>query len=240
VLVVLASRHDPRAEEIVGRWTPDGGALLACEDLSMRGWRYEPHEPRAAVAVVGGRPVPCDAIAGVLTLRPSILAEELVAVVPADRQYVAAEMNAFLVAWLASLRCPMLNRPTATCLSGPHWRPEQWRHTAARLGIPAQPLRRRVPYRPDDGEERAGPECVDVTVVGERRFGTDDETLARWTRRLADVANVDLLTARFSGAGADYAFIGATCWPEQFTPPVMDAMRDYLLDARHSTAGDAG
>jgi hypothetical protein len=48
----------------------------------------------------------------------------VLAVDSSHRKYVAAEFNAFLLAWLSAQSCPVLNRPTASCLSGPNWQPE--------------------------------------------------------------------------------------------------------------------
>ena len=34
--------------------------------------------------------------------------------------------NMDLLSWLSQLNCPVVNRPTPLCLSGPNRRPEQW------------------------------------------------------------------------------------------------------------------
>ena len=66
--------------------------------------------------VVDGRIVRCQKIAGVLTRLPYVYEREVHHIALDDRQYVAAEMGAFLTAWLASLACPILNRPMlVTC-----------------------------------------------------------------------------------------------------------------------------
>ncbi len=75
--------------------------------------------------------------------------------------YVSAEMTAFLLSWLSGLDCPILNRPTPNCLSGPGWRQEQWIHLAARLGIPVDPVQRyaKLGEEPsiETGRDRAKP-----------------------------------------------------------------------------------
>lgn len=85
--------------------------------------------------VVNGRRVKVTDLRAVLTRRPAVLAEELTRIDPADRSYVAAETNAFLVAWLSAIRCPVVNRPTATSLCGPAWSELHWRVAAARAGV---------------------------------------------------------------------------------------------------------
>ena len=71
----------------------------------------------------------------VVTRRPAVVAEELAWIDPADRSYVAAEANAFLVAWLDAIPCRVVNRPTATSLAGPSWGPLQWAAAAGRAGV---------------------------------------------------------------------------------------------------------
>jgi len=102
----------------------------------VAGWRQSLGGVDGDAAVVEGKRVPQKEITGVLTRLPCVFEQELVDITPDDRRYVAAEMTAFLLFWLSRLKCPVLNRPTPTCLSGPYWRREKWIHVAARVGIP--------------------------------------------------------------------------------------------------------
>src|SRR5579872_3914402 len=124
MLVVLAHRYDQEARELVSHWSASDARLLTSADLSRKGWRHFSDEPTASTAVISGRVVPVDQISGVLTLLTGVFEQELVDIVPSDRSYAAAEMTAFLLCWLSTLKCPVLNRPTPTCLSGPYWRRE--------------------------------------------------------------------------------------------------------------------
>src|SRR5262245_49828372 len=144
-VLVVASPRDAVARRLVERWAAHGALRLGPADLSVAGWRHYvggPPRAGAAAAVAGGRPVETAAISGVLTRLPRVAEADLAHVVAADRAYAAAEMTAFLLSWLAALTCPVLNRPTPGCLSGPSWWPEQWAAAAARVGIPTRPMRR--------------------------------------------------------------------------------------------------
>ena len=134
------------------------------------------------------------------------------------RKYVAAELNAFLLAWLSAQSCPVLNRPTASCLSGPNWQPEQWVQLAAGLGIPAQ-THRSIPVRSYGSPSG---DTVEVISVGECCFGTDDPTLRCRTLKLAHAAKVDLLSIRYSAE--DGRFIVANIWPPLKDPAVLEAV----------------
>jgi hypothetical protein len=168
MIVILASRHDAPARALAARWADQDAALLTPRGLSAAGWRHHLGSPEDSAAVVGGRTLPVADIKGVVTRLWSVGEADLPHVVPEDREYVAVEMSAFLTSWLSSLECPVLNRPTATCLAGPNWRAEEWTHRAARLGIPVRPVERRSAL--GDAAQPAPPaeELASVTVVGER------------------------------------------------------------------------
>jgi len=243
VILIIASRHDQDALELQRAWSQDA-LLVSCEDLCSPGWRFEPEQPDQAVAVCDGRKVPVDQISGVLTRRPCVLAEELLSIRREDRSYVAAEINAFLLAWLASLRCNIVNRPTPTCLSGPGWRPEQWTWAAARAGLQVYPTRRNVGamgdrhsddhHRQFGGMSMEGAQSIYVTIVGSECFFEGPPAIGQAARVIARAAGVDLLGLWFAVRDADYTFLGADLWP----PISNDAVRRALRQLLHRQPGD--
>jgi hypothetical protein len=185
-----------------------------------------------ARAVVAGQVVRESDIRGVLVKRPWIIEQELTHISRPDREYVAAEMNAFLVAWLTSLQCRVLNRPSGTSLSGPNWRPAQWAVAAARTGIRGEPVTWRAPSprrRTSHVASEAGAPPIEVTVVGDRSFGAPDARYATVARRLASVAGVELLGVRFDARERAPHFLSATAMPSLRHAHVADAVCDYLL-----------
>lgn len=228
-LVVLADGRDPAAHALVERWTAAGALLLTPHDLSRAGWVFHSGDAAASRAVVSGCPLAARDLGGVITRLPYVSEQALGWLVPDDRPYVAAEMNAFLLAWLAELPCPVLNRPTPGCLSGPFWRHERWVRAAARAGIPVAPMRRSPGAFAEPAVAPASVEpLTTVTVVGRQCLGAADPLLASQARRLADVAAVDLLAVRFSGPHVGAYFVGASLWPDMTAAPVADAMLAYL------------
>lgn len=225
MLVIVSSNYDTGAQELRARWGNQCARILSCEDLATAGWAFSPGS-RDSVAVIGGQVIRSSEITGILCRRPAIFAEELLHTAPDDRAYVAAEMNAFLLAWLSAQRCPVLNRPVAPSLSGPNWRPEQWIHAAARLGIPVRPYTRSAPARFD---AVAADESIEVTVVGSRCIGGRDGVHAPQARELARAAGVELLSVLFD---ADGRFTSARLFPSLMSPEVADAVRDYFGSAQ--------
>jgi hypothetical protein len=226
MIVVVASAYDPRALSVVEHWGSRCATMLTAEDLCMPGWQFTAPRPQNGMAVIGGKVVPDTEIKGILTLRPCIYPEELLSIGATHRRYVAAELNAFLLAWLAAQRCPVLNRPTACCLSGPNWRAEQWTLAAARLGIPVQ-TRHCIPGQHAVGKPE---EAHEITVVGEHCFGCRDATLRRNSLQLARAAGVELLSVRFSER--EGRFLSANIWPRLTHAAVLVALLESLENPR--------
>jgi hypothetical protein len=231
VIVVVGSRHDQAAREIVAHWELQGAALLTCEDLSTAGWRHRLFDPSESRIVVGGRVVRESDICGVLVRRPWILERELVNIAAVDREYLAAEMNAFLLSWLSHLSCRVLNRPAGTCLCGPNWRPQQWAQAASSAGIQVEPRRWRVPAvrnrKPKFPEIRPEP-LVEVTVFGDRCFGNADKACFAGAKRLAEIAGTDLLGIRFSAGERGLHFLSANTMPALADTGLAQAVCEYL------------
>ena len=230
MIVVVGSRFDQEALKIVGTWSAWGAALLSADDLSKPGWRVSPLDWRGSRAVVGGSVVPVRNIRGVLTRRPQIFAAELGHVSPADREYVAVEMSAFLLCWLSMLPCPVHNSPTPTCLAGPNWSPQQWVRAAALAGLRVRPIRARS-SEPDEGHSGRQGAAVVVTVAGDECIGAPDEKVAVSARRLAAAAGVSFLAVRFGLGDGPPEFMGADPFPDLADSRVVDAVLETLLNS---------
>jgi hypothetical protein len=204
------------------------------------GWRDSLGPAGSGTAAVNGRVVSTREVCGVLTRLTAVDEHELTHIVPGDRAYVAQEMTAFLLSWLAGLSCPILNRPTPGCLAGPPWRREQWVYQAARLQIPVRPVRRTValagglrsPVETRSAGQPHGParRPVTITIVGDRWFGEADPALAHHARRLATAAGVDLAAVHFSGPRRGARLVAADLWPDVASPQIGDAVLAYLGD----------
>lgn len=225
-ILVIANRNDPHAKELAMRWSSYGACLLVPEDLSVEGWRYFTGNIDDSIAIINGHRLASHDIRGVLVRMHCVLEEDLGHIVPSDRAYVASEMSAFLLAWLFSLKCPVLNRPSPTSLLGPCWRHEKWIFTAALLGIPVAASQRHAIFQ----ENRIIPESggVTVTIVGRKHFGDVDPVLTGYARSLASAAGVELLSVRFSGHGPGSVFTGASPGIGHVSEEIGDAILEYF------------
>jgi hypothetical protein len=157
---------------------------------------------------------------------PAVNPSELETIRIADRFYVAAEMTAFLIAFLSALPVRVLNRPCPGSISGPPWRPEQWIRAAALAGIPVMPARRSLRLASSNPPQTEA--AAEVTVVGDHVIGSVDARLADWSCKLAREAGVGMLAAGFARHGGSYVLSGVNPSPELNTREKRDAARDYL------------
>jgi hypothetical protein len=225
VIILLATRHDQIARSLAERWAAQGAALLTAPDLSEPGWNFHASARASDKAVVGGRVVTNQEITGVLTRLAVVDPDELDHVAPEDSVYIASEMTAFLLAWLSTLECPILNRPAPECLCGPAWCAERWIRFAAGLGIPVQSVRR---DSRDDSSPGFEPSSASVTVVGEQCFGFVDSSLANHARRLAVAAGVGLLEIRFTSPERGGRFVSVNLCPDVSADDVAEAALEYF------------
>ncbi|HJU55853.1 MAG TPA: hypothetical protein VJ715_14815 [Pyrinomonadaceae bacterium] len=227
MILVIASRVDDAARDLVAEFPRGQAALLTCRDLSRPGWYISNTSPASSTAVADGKRLRGSSIEGVLTLLPCVLPQELVHIVEDDRAYVANEMTSFLLYWLFSLSCPVLNRPTSSCLSGPNWRTEQWLKAAYDLGIPVKHYVRSTRARA--GQIKKEDESLTVvTLVGDDCCGSDDDALCEQVRLLAKRAGVGLLSAHFyQEGGTNYLARAHTSVPLD-SPQVREAIGNYF------------
>jgi hypothetical protein len=229
MLILLASARDEQARALATRYARNGLRMLIPASLSRPGWRWRNADPRGTVALIDGERVLANEIGGVITRLPWVLPCDLPDIRPCEQEYVAAEINAFLLAWLVSLDCPLLNRPSAQCLSGQGWRSEKWVSKACQLGIPTRAVLQRISLRARLAVVETEPQdAITLTVVGSNVVGNGHAVLKRYACRLAAAANVQLLSVRFDSAARGALLLGASLWPDVSDPDVGEAIWDYF------------
>lgn len=229
MILIVAAAADAAAATLADSWRRTDVRCLRPADLSMPGWQHFVAANGArGSAVVAGSIVPESEVTGVLTRTSWISPYELPVIAEADRSYAAMEMAAFLLSWLSSLDCPVVNRPTPGCLAGPPWRMPQWMAAAAMAGLKVPDLRR--------GREPRG-DRVRLTVVGTSCFGVAAPELQAAALRLAALATTELLGIEFDGDQADATFLGATAFPSLDSEEVQETLLGVLCGHARRPAG---
>jgi hypothetical protein len=175
-------------------------------------------------AIVEGQVVQTRQIEGVVSLLPWIGPQDLPGIHPEDQEYVAAEMSAFLLAWLSELSCPVLDRPSPSSLSGLGWRREQWIRVASRLGIPTA--------LPDDASTHGAPVLSGrpVTVLDGQPVGGCQPAEGEAAATIARAVDVRLVTLSFVGTEQAPVFEGAWPAPQLDDPDMAKVLKESLLE----------
>ena len=223
--LIVAASDDVVAQTLTSLW--DGTHLVTPLGLSKPGWRYDPARADASRVVThDGALIDARDVRGVYVRLSHVRVEDLQHIVEHDRAYVAAEMTAFLLAWLTQLSCPVVNRPVPYCLAGPCWRPERWARTAAKLAIPVRSVRR---DSADNAEWAAPSAPIGVTVIGDRWFGEMTDLTGEQAVQLARAADADVLYAIFEATPASTPqFVTAHVWPDLTTRAAIDGLHDLV------------
>ena len=230
MLIIFASEQDQTAWALVKRWAQRGAVLMTPSDLARPGWCCTSSNPAHSRCVIEGVSYSASAIRGVLIRSPFVFASDLWMIAEAERNFVAAEMNAFLIYWLNSLDVPVLNRPSPRSLCGPGWYPEHWIMQASRLGMKVRAIEQSVGLthiQPSAWPQHTG-SFVDITIVGETCFGRSNPKLAKRVRALAHAAGVEFVRFRFDTSGEDACFLAADLFPPLDDTKIEDAVLGYL------------
>lgn len=145
---------------------------------------------------------------------------------PADRDYVFDEVSAAIGSWLASLACPVLNRPSPPLLIGPWKSPARWRALAADVGLPTLPLHI---GSLNGAETRIRAERRTVIVVGEDVAGAVPADLETGCRELARAAGAGILGISLACASGRWVVEDATPLPD-----LRHGGRDLLASLRRA------
>lgn len=233
MILVLANRKDAAAAEIANRWQSLGARLVVPEMLPSLGFCYRSGAKGSPRAVADGALSSSTELRGVLVRMQAVMPSDVMHVRAEDREYVASEMTAFLVAWLSALPCAVLDRPTPLSLSGPLLRHEQWIHTAANAGVPVRAARRSTKRMA--GKTREPDIGAVVTVVGDQCFGATTDVLAQRALAVARAAGSKLFVAYFEGPLDDPKLLHADSWVD-FDDPAIEAAALSILTGEEPRA----
>lgn len=234
MILIIASVIDDFARTLASEWPNGDARVVSPKDLSLPGWRCSFNDSSKSQVNVAGDIFPVRNISGVLTLLPWVSEQELLHIDAADRSYVAAEMQAFLVYWLSRLTCPVFNRATPQCLSGVGWRREQWIYAAARLGIPVRPLNREIRFSNcTERDVSIIEKFCHVTVAGVKVVGSSDQDVIERAQKLASFTGQEVLSLVFDERGV---FVSVELCPDLTQPGIRAALHELFNPANNKKA----
>lgn len=199
--------------------------LVTAESLaSARAWEHRVNSSGAEVTITlaNGALIRSSQVRGVLNrlVAPSDFTAR--SAVEADRQYAAAEMQAFYLSWLHSLPGIVINRPSPLGLCGQWLHASEWTLRAGLAGLGTCTYRQSAresaaiadARRASLSRERSA--ARHVITLREEVFGTQvPEDVAHACTRLAKAAKTELLGLKFNcREGDEWSFADATALPD--------------------------
>jgi hypothetical protein len=223
MVLVFASQLDEIAQAAVAGWPESMATLLTVDDLSIDGWSINNKDFSRSTIVASGQQYSVADLSGVVTLLPYIMEHELFRIEEPNRRYVATEMTAFLYYVFTSLKCPLINKPSAYNLTGPNWRYEEWLRACQRVSLPIKPYRRQFP------EEIVSPnnaifapfETKTIIVLNKRVIVSHAEAFNVKVLQLAELAGVEYLEIIFAEENSRFFLCSANCIPNMNEPQVL-------------------
>lgn len=228
MIIVISNIFNEAVPALINRFPKGTVSLFTSRDLSKRGTSIHFNNFDKGSIVVSGKKILIRNISGVLTLIANIYPQELVQINKEDREYVSCEMNAFLTWFLSQLKCPMLNRPSATCFSGQLWKTEYWIKLAIESGIPVDTLVRNNSL-PKKHKKPVEDKFISVTLIGKKVYGTAIKEIKNYTLLLASAVKLNLLKVIFKKtASGKYKFYNATQFPDVTDQRVSNAIIEFF------------
>lgn len=234
IVLVLASIIDETAASFATEFVSDPAAsLVTCAGLASAPLELRHPDFGASTISVRGDTISVTRLAGVVNLLPAVFPDELVCYDEAEREYQAAEFHALLTFFLSSLTCPVINRATATSLTGPFLNPLGWRPLARSLGLAVASIDLRSdafanPLVVPAGRESLEVECLDGRVICPSGTVADAHTIA-----LARRGGVEYLRAVYlPQADGGVQLLTAHTTPDVKSPVTRAAIFDYFAARR--------
>ena len=131
-----------------------------------------------------------------------------------DSEYAVSELHALLLAWLASLPCPVTNPPHPLGLGGWERRLIDWLVLGSRAGLPGVELQwTSTPQGTTETFSPLGAERRSIIVAGDTVVGNAPDNLDAACVKLAKLAQCTLLEVLFAPTKDGWRFCGATPYP---------------------------
>jgi hypothetical protein len=232
-VLIIAEKMDARARKLAAGLGRTAVVVAPC-DLSRPGWTFHP-DPRKRTGCNGSETFLASELSAVIIRLVAVFPGQILHVARKDREYVAAEMTAFLRAWLCELSCPLINPPIESSLSGPAWENERWAMLAHRVGVPFFSAHLRVPAASDRLPDLNLQQKRRLVVVGDELVAGSECSmeLADRARTLVSAAGMFCGAVHFDISEPRAPVISVECRPDLSEPALLDALVRVLAFSRH-------
>lgn len=230
MILVISNIANEAAPELIKSF-PAGAASLITGSEFERSFKagITVNDFPSSSLTLRGNTIKTDDISGVLTTVPGFLPVEFYQVTPADREYICAEINAFLLYFLSALPCKKMNPPNRKSLSGIGIEKLEWIKLADRLKIPLAPFtvkNGKYELQPLIKERKVFP----CTLIGNRIMEEETaESVQHSVRKLAERLSLSYISCYFSMENHDnFQLVDINSIPDISKPHYRKAIVKYF------------
>ena len=219
MILVIAERHDHAALWLARRLSARAAGRVAmvtplqlvCSTSIAH--RLSTAGSSSAFVLADGTRLDLDAVSGVVNRMAAMPMAHLASASAADRDYAASEWHAFLLGWLASLACPVLNPPAPEWLAGALHSSLAATQLALAAGLAVEADHAGTMAEPDPSAERVA-ETTHFACCGQL-VGPILEPAAREAiLSFAHAYGAPLLQVETAAGGGRRQFLRATSFPD--------------------------
>jgi hypothetical protein len=226
---VVAAAGDPAAGRLLEQWPPGVARAMTPATIAACAWQWSLGADGTVAWQVRDALGAPPGVRGIVNLLEQVRPCDLPQFQPAERSYVAAELTAFLHAWLHTLDCRKLNPPSLSTLNG-ELSELTWRAQAMRCGMLV------TAYSTDDGlcasSEQPADATITVSVIGRRTVGMRHARLLDAALALRECTRLPMLQLTCRDTPEGLVFCRATVRPDFSDETVSDAVRAYFAESR--------
>jgi hypothetical protein len=225
--LILGEPPPSLARSLLAEFHARGAEILSIMDLISEVelvWRLDTAFSKFELHLENGRTLGDEQLLGVIALEPSIGNNSEIK----EKEYLRAEKRAALLAWLWSLKCPVVNRiPPILCIS-PHVPLPLWRPALRRCGLAAvDAILSNLPSELEKFVSELSDECNYVPLSIDQFYRVATSKDFEGLTKLTQFCPIDL--RQYSPLTYTACVVDRSIFWNQSVPTVLTDMQDRLI-----------
>jgi hypothetical protein len=231
LILVISSIANEAAPSMVDQF-PEGAASLITTTELNKSFKagISVNDFEFSLITMNNKQAPVRDISGVVCTVPYFLPQEFYYIESADRDYVCAEMNAFFIYFLSTLRCKKINPPSVKSFTGLSMHKFEWIKIVHHLKIPIWPfeLKNGAPVGSEDAQKI---KYYTWTLIGKNVVENNvPENVQTWMRQISKAFSLPYLSCVFVSVNRkDYFLWNILSIPSVDTEESRNAIVNYFL-----------
>lgn len=230
VIIIIAGIYDANAQKVVKDWSDKGYVVKLITTKSITSNKFTCEfgtDSKKSSVVLDGVRYDEDDIEAIVTLLPCVTSYELPFIKDEDRNYVAQEIQAFLLGFLLKFDSCVINKSTASSLIGVSWRPYKWLLEMEKIGLK---VGRNFNFTQINHEIKRLNDVKKVQIVGDKIIGTSNSDFITKLKKITEKFSTKLLTVEYGFLKDRYGILKVYPMVDIGNGAVSDALLDICIN----------